>query len=116
MKKIFSIMAAIMLLTACSQKVGIKDLAADYIGSPTSQNNDIYKYDNLDRNKCAAASVKLKEKIDKELGMLPTEIGEAGTRSTGHICEDYKWESPDRFVSLYIDYTANEVEIIDRKK
>lgn len=116
MKKFLVIIASLMLLSACTNKVEIQSLATEYIGTPASSNNNIYKYVDLDRNQCAAASVKLKEKIDKELGMLPTEIGEAGVRSTGHICEDYKWETPDRFVSLYIDYTAGEVEIIDRSK
>lgn len=116
MKKLFTLIASLMLLSACSSKVEIQSLATEYIGTPTTPNNNIYKYENLDRDKCAAASVKLKEKIDKELGMLPTEIGKAGVRSTGHICENYEWETPERFVSLWIDFTANEVEIIDRAK
>jgi len=44
MKKIFTLVAAMMLLAACSQKAGIKDLATDYIGNPTSQTENVFKY------------------------------------------------------------------------
>lgn len=115
MKKVLSFIAAMLLFVSCSQ-TKIVDVASEYLGSPASSVNDINKYENLEQNQLFVASKELKERIDKELGMLPTTSEKMGRRVTGHICENYKWESPERFVSLWIDYTENSVEIIDRAK
>ena len=84
----------------------------EIIGStPNTSKNGVYTW-NINSDKAVLKETPLKEKTDKELGMLPTiEKKLQVSPSTGDYFSSYVWESPEFRVVLYMDYQKNKQSI-----
>lgn len=112
MKKVlFLIVLSSLLMVACTSKT--EKLISEYnsiIGTkPVIENKNIYTWKGLPQDQFFKCSATLKDKTDKILNELPSEIHEkAYNAATGSLYSSYTWENPKLKVLLWFDYLENK--------
>ena len=118
MKKTLLLLITLLIVACSSKKDSIINKVDDVLGQPSKIEGNVYTYSNVSEKNVYKDYKDLKDMIDKQLNCLPTEIHELETSATGEIYSQYKWDTPNISISMWIapDETKRFIQFTIKEK